>query len=267
MKRLASFWSMPICCDEPEGREAVDDAEVDGLGAAAVLGVDFAGGHAEDLRGGEGVDVVAAAVGLDQQRVGGEVGEQAQLDLRVVGGEQQVAGLGDEGGANLAAQLGADGDVLQVGIDGREASGGRAGHVEGGVQAAGARVEQRGQRVDVSRFELGELAVLEHQARDVVLGGEAFEHIDGGGDGLALAVLHGLGQVELVEEHVAELLGRVDVELGAALLPDVAGLLAGVALEALRHFGEDFGVDLDAGGFHARQHGRHGEIDVVVNLR
>ena len=40
---------------------------------------------------------------------------------------------------------------------------------------------------------------------------------------------------------------------------------AGVALEALRHFGEDLGVDLDAGGFHARQHRRHGEIDVVVD--
>src|SRR5271165_973670 len=135
---------------EPEGRESVDDAEVDGLGAAAVLGVNHKRRHAEDLRGGEGVDVVAAAVGFDQQRVGGEVGEQAELDLRVVGGEEQVAGFGDEGGANLAAQLGADGNVLQVGIDGGEASGGRAGHVEGGVQTTRARVQQRGQRVYVS---------------------------------------------------------------------------------------------------------------------
>ena len=83
---------------------------------------------------------------------------------------------------------------------------------------------------------------------------------------LPLPRLERLGQVELVEQHVAELLGRVDVELDAALLPDFARLLAGLALQALRHFGEHFGVDLDAGGFHARQHGRHGEIDVVVNL-
>ncbi len=63
---------------KPERRESIDDAEVHGLGAAAMLAVDFAGGHAEDLRGGEGMYVVAAAVGLDQQRVGREVGEQTQ---------------------------------------------------------------------------------------------------------------------------------------------------------------------------------------------
>ena len=42
--------------------------------------------------------------------------QQPQLDLRVVGLEQQVSRLGDKCGANLASQLGADGNVLQVGI-------------------------------------------------------------------------------------------------------------------------------------------------------
>ena len=97
----------------------------------------ISGGHAEDLARGEGVDVFAAAEGVDEQRVLGEVREQAQLDLRVVGGEQHVAGRGDEGGADLAAELGADGDVLQVRVGRREAAGGGAGLVESGVEAAG----------------------------------------------------------------------------------------------------------------------------------
>jgi hypothetical protein len=45
-----------------EGRDAVDDAEVDGLGAGAGFFVDVGGGDAEDLAGGEGVDVFAGSL-------------------------------------------------------------------------------------------------------------------------------------------------------------------------------------------------------------
>ena len=86
------------------------------------------------------MDVVAAAEGLDQQRVAREVRQQAQFDLRIVGGEQDVAGFGDEGGANSRAEFGADGNVLQIGIGRGEAAGRRAGLVESGVQ----RVRWRG---------------------------------------------------------------------------------------------------------------------------
>ena len=46
---------------QAKGRKTVDNAEVHRLGAAAVLGVDHHGRHAEDLRGGERVDIVSAA--------------------------------------------------------------------------------------------------------------------------------------------------------------------------------------------------------------
>ena len=61
--------------------------------------------------------------------------------------------------------------------------------------------------------------------------GEFFQHIDRGGDRLALAVLHRLGQVQLVEEHVAELLGRIDVEFDAGVLVDLARLRGDLALQ------------------------------------
>ena len=74
-------------------------------------------------------------IGADQQRVGAEVREQAEFDLRVVCGEQLRAGRGGECGANFAAQLGADGNVLQVGIDGGETAGSRGRGLEGGMDA------------------------------------------------------------------------------------------------------------------------------------
>ena len=66
------------------------------------------------------------------------------------------------------------------------------------------RVQQRGQRIDVGRFQLRELPVVEHQLRDLVLARQAFEHIDRRRNGLALAVLDRLGQVQLVEQHVGQ---------------------------------------------------------------
>ena len=82
------------------------------------------------------MDVLVGAVGVEQQGILREVGHQAELDLRVVGRHEQVAGRGDEGGADVAADSGADGDVLQVGVGAGEAAGGGADLVEGGVDAA-----------------------------------------------------------------------------------------------------------------------------------
>ena len=84
----------------------------------AMVGSDHKRRNPEDLRGGQGVNVVAAAVCFDQQRIAGEVREQAEFDLRIIGGEQDVAGLGDEGGANVAPEFGANGNVLQIRIRG-----------------------------------------------------------------------------------------------------------------------------------------------------
>jgi len=57
----------------------------------------------------------------------GDMRENPQLDLAVVGRDQQVAGLGDEGFANAAALLGAHRDILQVRVGRGDAPGGGAG--------------------------------------------------------------------------------------------------------------------------------------------
>ena len=57
-----------------------------------------------------------------------------------------------------------------------------------------------------------ELAVLDDESSDRMRLGQLFQNVLCGGDDLSLAVLHGLGEKHFVEENVAELLGRVDVE-------------------------------------------------------
>ncbi len=115
---------------EAEGGDAVDDAEVDHLRAAALVLGDLLERDAMDLGGDGGVDVLPFEEGLDERGVARQMGEDAELDLGVVGGDEDMAGVGDEGLADVAADLGADGDVLEVGVAGAEAPGGGDGLVE-----------------------------------------------------------------------------------------------------------------------------------------
>ena len=99
---------------EPERRDAVDDPEVDHLRDRALAGRQRRRIDAEHLGRGRAVDVLAARERLAQLRLAGDVREDAQLDLRVVGREQLRALLGDERRADLAPEVGADRDRLQV---------------------------------------------------------------------------------------------------------------------------------------------------------
>src|SRR5215207_10191225 len=87
---------------EPEARNAVDDAAVDGLGAPPEIGIDLRHRHAEHGRGGGGVNVKPFGEGFAQLRNVGEVGEQPQFDLAVMGRDNLLAGLLYEGSTDLA---------------------------------------------------------------------------------------------------------------------------------------------------------------------
>src|SRR5262249_28898547 len=102
---------------ESKGALAINDAEVDRLGAGTLGGSDFRKRDAEDLAGDERVDVVVAFEGSAHGGVVGVVRKDTELDLRIIGAEQLPARqAGDERGADFAAFLGADRDVLQVGV-------------------------------------------------------------------------------------------------------------------------------------------------------
>ena len=103
-----------------------------------------------------------------QLRDVGDMGEHAQLDLAVVGRDQLVALVGDEGGADLAAFRGADRDVLQVRLGRGQPAGRGRGQRVGGVDALGVGMDVAGQRVGIGRFQLGELAPVDDLARQLV---------------------------------------------------------------------------------------------------
>jgi hypothetical protein len=76
---------------QPERRDAVDDAEIDGLGPAADGRVHVLDRHVEHLRCGHGVNVQTIRESLLELRNVGDMGQHAQLDLAVVCRHQLVA--------------------------------------------------------------------------------------------------------------------------------------------------------------------------------
>ena len=133
------------------------------------------------------MDVASLLEGGEQAFVFGEGGEDAQFDLRVVGGEQFPARAWDEGFADGAALFAAHGDVLEVRVVGAETAGGGLDLSVVGVYTAADGVDGLWQGIDIGALEFAELTVFEQVGDDRVLGREAGEHLFVGG------VLAGLG--------------------------------------------------------------------------
>ena len=121
----------------------------------------------------------------------------AQLDLRVVGDEEHLVGLArDERPADLASELGADRDVLQVRVRRREPPGRRRGLLERRVHPAVARIDEPRERLEVGRVQLVELAPLKQRVDDRVRVAQLLEHA-GVGRQLTLGRLLARLQAEL----------------------------------------------------------------------
>ncbi|CRI63432.1 hypothetical protein THIOKS11320081 [Thiocapsa sp. KS1] len=249
---------------EPEGGHAVDKTEVDRLGRAALLPGDRLGCKAEDLGGGRAMDIEPAREGREQTLVAREMRHDPQLDLRVVGGEQEVSRLGDEGAADPATLVGADRDVLQIRVAGGEPAGRGHGLMVRGMDPAGVRVDHLTQLVGVGGFQLREAAVLQDQIRQrMAVGGELFEHRLRGG-GCAGRCLGDHRQSQFLEEDGPDLLGRAHVETppGRLVGPDLDLLDALGKLSALH--GEQIRIDPHAVALHAREDGDQGDLDLPV---
>ena len=210
--------------------------------------------HAEHFGRRHGVNVQALGEGLLQLRNVRHMGHDAQLDLAVVGADELGALRRDEGGADLAALLGAHRDVLQVGIGRGEAAGGGGGQRVGGVDALRFRIDEVRQRIGIGGAELRELAPVEHAAGELdALRGQILQRVrigaPGAGRGLAAA-----GQAHAAEEDVAQLLGRADVEALARELIDLLLDPGGGGGEIVRQAAQELRIDQDAFHLHRGQH-------------
>ena len=250
---------------QAEGRDAVENAEVDALGHAPLVGGDIGNVEVEDAGGGGGVDVEVGVEGLEHAMVAGQGGDDAELDLGIVGGEDQMLVVGgDDGGAYLASAGGADRYVLQVGVGRREAAGGGDGLMIDGVQAAGGGVDElgEGEQVGVEQFRHG--AVFEDEGDDGMARRELDEDILGGGELARGGERRLVGDAELLVEHVGELLGRGDVEGGAGELVDLPGDVVALGGELAGELLQGGGVDADAGAFHVDEDIDQGQLDVGI---
>ena len=106
------------------------------------------------------MNVLAIAECLHEHRILRKMCHHAQLDLRVVRGEQIFSLFGNERRPNLTAQFAANRNVLQIRIARAEPPGGGAGLRKTSVQASRLGMNELGQRVHISGLQLGNLAVL-----------------------------------------------------------------------------------------------------------
>ena len=160
-----------------------------------------------------GVNVETVRKSLAQGRRVGHMGEHAQLDLAVIGADQRLAVLGHEGLADLAALRRSHRNVLQVRFLRGEAARGGRGQYVARMHPARVGVDIGGQSVRIRTFELGELPPSKDLLRQVVALGREFLECGGigtPGAGLGFAAA---GQAHLVEQDLAELLRRADIEI------------------------------------------------------
>src|SRR5204862_5110998 len=226
--------------EAPAG-DAVKYSEVAGLRARARVAVD----GAEQFLSGAVVDVLARLERRPQRRNVADMGGEAKLDLAVVGGEHDVAGLGDEGVADAPADLRAYGDIHQVRVGRGQPPGLRARQAVAGVDPSRVAVDLLLQRVGVGGFELGQLAPFEHEPGDRhALALQPLELVLVGRIDSRLA-LAAAGEPHLVEQDVAELLGRADGELAAGLAADPLLQSGDLDVELGREALQHLAVDLD----------------------
>ena len=166
--------------------------------------------HAEHLGGRAQVDVLAGAKRVEKRRILREVRQDPQLDLRVVGGDQEVPRRRDERLADAPADLVRMGMFWRFGsLDDRRPVAATAWLNEVWSRPV-RRVHERRQRVDVRALELGERAVLDDLRRHRVQRRQLLERV-GVGRGAGLGLAHHR-QAQLPEQHVGQLFVRVDVE-------------------------------------------------------
>ena len=107
-----------------------------------------------------------------------QVRRDAQLDLRVVDGDEHVTGPArPERATDALAEIGSDGDVHEVRVGRRKPASRRACLTERRVDPPGQRIHQLRQRVDICRLELRQLPVLEDLGDDLVLLSQRLERV------------------------------------------------------------------------------------------
>lgn len=190
-----------------KGGDPVDDSKVHRFGRPAHGAGNLIQRYAKDVRGGDCVEILPGAERLLHGFIAGDVRQKPQLDLAVIGVYQDTARSGNEHSPQLAPQLCAGGDVLQVGFCGTEPPGGGDGHLEIGVDPF-VWADSLQESVHVSAAQLHILPVLQDIPDDGVI--QLLQYLRIGGP--SSLRLFTVGKAQPLKEDLSQLLRRVDVE-------------------------------------------------------
>jgi hypothetical protein len=139
---------------------------------------------------------------LQQGRILREMGHDAQLYLGVIGGENMVILVGcDESLTDFLAELGAHGNILQVGPTAGQPASGRHGLVKRCVDTLCSGVYHARQGIYIGGFQLHQLAVIQKLPGQSMLSDQLLQN-------LLFCGISGLGslddgQIQLLEQNYA----------------------------------------------------------------
>ncbi len=146
-----------------------------------------------------------------QRLIATQMGHDAQLDLRVIGAGDDMAGRSHKRLAHPASLSGFDRNVLQVGIVAGQAPRHRYGLRVMGVHPSRSGQGQLGQLVGVGALELAERAVLQQFRRQRIVFGKFLQHLLVGATRAAWGFLDHR-HAQLVKKDFAQLLGTAEVK-------------------------------------------------------
>ena len=190
---------------KPLGTHAVDHPEVDGFAQAALLGAHFF--FVQQDLGGEPMNIVPPVVGVQQQGLPTEMGQDPQFNLGIVRTDQLPTRFGKKRLTHLTTEGRADGDVLEVRVAAGETSGGGDRLIEVRMHPAGCGLHQGRQGIHVGAFQLAECAVLQDEVHHRMIPRQALQH-----HGIRAVAGFGLAglasiQLECLKQNLPQLLG------------------------------------------------------------
>src|SRR5262245_57525622 len=163
-------------CRQAVGRLAVNDAEVDSLRAIPLLSRDRFYRQSQNFSCSSAMDIFAGAECRHQTFITREVRDNSQFHLRIVRRNEPRARLRYNCAANLASEIRAYGDVLQIRIAARQTSRRCASLIECRVQPSRDRIDLLRNHINVRRLEFRKLTVFENETRKVIILRQFFEN-------------------------------------------------------------------------------------------
>jgi len=132
------------------------------------------------------------------------------------------------------------------------------------VNASVHRADDLEKSLNVGAFQLGQLAVLEDARHDRVVLRDTLKHLNVGG--IACFCLFRSVQAEFLEQHLAQLLGTVDVELAVRVMINLLGQVADTHVQLVTEGTQLVRLDRTARRFHLSQHAQERQLDFIVQL-